>query len=138
MPACLQAADLRVSIKGSASVKHEVRERRDGGLDVFYASPMSGEYRVAISIGPTPVPGSPFRVSCQQPRPCEKLSKVEWGQGMAFVAERYVARVTLADQFGDLWTADAKCAAATLQALTCGCKSRRTSIQDDWQEKRRI
>ena len=45
-------------------------------MEVSYAAPMSGEYRISISIGPTPVPGSPFRVSCQQPRPCEKLSKV--------------------------------------------------------------
>ena len=49
-----------------------------------------------------------FRVACQQPRPCEKLSKVDWGQGVAFVGERYVASATVADQFGDLWTADAK------------------------------
>ena len=72
----VQATDLRVSIKGSATVKHETRERKDGGVDVSYAAPMSGEYRISVSIGPTPVPGSPFRVSCQQPRPCEKLSKV--------------------------------------------------------------
>ena len=104
----MQAADLRVSIKGSASVKHEVRERKDGGLEVSYAAPMSGEYRVGVSIGPTPVPGSPFKVSCQQPRPCEKLSKADWGQGVAFVGERYVASATVADQFGNLWTADAK------------------------------
>lgn len=47
-------------------------------------------------------------MACQQPRPCEKLSKVDWGQGVAFVGERYVTSVTVADQFGDLWTADAK------------------------------
>ncbi len=38
--------------------------------------------------------------------------QVDWGLGVAFVGERYFARVTVADQFGDLWTADAKCAAA--------------------------
>ena len=103
-----QAADLRVSIKGSATVKHDTQERKEGGVEVTYAAPMSGEYRVAVSIGPTPVPGSPFRVSCQQPRPCEKLSRADWGQGVAFVGERYVASVTIADQFGDLWAADAK------------------------------
>ena len=57
----MQAADLRVSIKGSATVKNEVREGKDGGLEVIYAAPMSGEYRISISMGPTPVPGSPFR-----------------------------------------------------------------------------
>ena len=97
-----------MSIKGSATVKHDVQERKEGGVEVTYAAPMSGEYRIAVSIGPTPVPGSPFRVSCQQPRPCEKLSRADWGQGVAFVGERYVASVTVADQFGDLWAGDAK------------------------------
>ena len=40
--------------------------------------------------------------------------QVDWGLGVAFVGERYLASVTVADQFGDLWTADAKCAAAQL------------------------
>ena len=61
----MQAADLRVSIKGSATVKHEVREGKDGGLEVTYAAPMSGEYRISISMGPTPVPGSPFRCTSE-------------------------------------------------------------------------
>ncbi|CAL5220286.1 g2271 [Coccomyxa viridis] len=73
------AANLRVSVKGSASVINEVRERKDGGLEVSHAAPVSGEYKISISIGPTPVPGSPFRVSCQQPYSCEKLSKVWTG-----------------------------------------------------------
>jgi hypothetical protein len=99
-----------VSVKGSAAVKHEVRERKDGALEVAYVAPMSGEYRVTLSMGAVPIQGSPFRVPCQQPRPCERASGVQWGDGLAFAGERYAVRVTCLDQFGARCPADPKCA----------------------------
>ena len=102
----VQAADLKVAIKGSAAVKPEVKEKKDGSLEVSYTAPMSGEYRVAVALGNIPVPGSPFRVPCQQPRACEQLSRVEWGCGQAFAGEPYTARMTAFDQFGQRYSAD--------------------------------
>ncbi|CAL8470627.1 g10169 [Coccomyxa elongata] len=61
---------------------------------------MSGEYRITMALGGLPVPGSPFKVPCQQPRPCEVLSRVHYGTGQAFAGERYSTRVTVLDQFG--------------------------------------
>ena len=95
----MQAADLKIAIKGSAAVKHDVKERQDGSLEISYTAPMSGEYRITMALGGLAVPGSPFKVPCQQPRPCEVLSRVHYGSGQAFAGERYSTRVTVLDQF---------------------------------------
>lgn len=102
----VQAADLKVAIKGSAAVRHDVKERQDGALEVTYAAPMSGDYRITVALGSLLVAGSPFKVPCQQPRPCEKLSRVHYGSGQAFSGERYSIRVTVLDQFGQRITGD--------------------------------
>lgn len=106
---CLQAADLKIAIKGSAAVRHEVKERQDGALEISYAAPMSGEYRITMALGSFSVPGSPFKVPCQQPRPCEVLSRVYYGSGQAFAGERYSTRVTVLDQFGQRVAGDPRC-----------------------------
>ena len=46
-----QASDLKLSIRGSATVKPEVAENEDGTLAVSYMAPMSGEYKVGHSQG---------------------------------------------------------------------------------------
>lgn len=112
-----QAADLKVTIKGSAAVKPEVRERKDGSLEVSYTAPMSGEYRVALALGSIPVASSPFRVPCQQPRACEQHSRVEWGSGQAFAGEPYTARMTAFDQFGQRYSADPRWSRTSVQNL---------------------
>jgi hypothetical protein len=45
-PSPSQAAELKVSVRGSATVRAEVQEREDGALVVHYTAPMSGEYKV--------------------------------------------------------------------------------------------
>ena len=108
-----------MAIKGSAAVKPEVKEKKDGSLEVSYTAPMSGEYRVAVALGNIPVPGSPFRVPCQQPRACEQRSRVEWGSGQAFAGEPYTARMTAFDQFGQRYSADPRCRAPSKSSLPC-------------------
>lgn len=44
----MQAADLKVTIKGAAKVDHEVKERRDGSVLVKYVSHMSGDIKIDV------------------------------------------------------------------------------------------
>lgn len=69
-------------------------------------APMSGEYKITMSIGPSAVAGSPFRVPCQQPRPSDAESTVDLRNGHGFVDEPYTAVVTVRDQFGRRWAAN--------------------------------
>lgn len=110
----LQASDLKISIKGSASVKHEVREKKEG-LEVTYLAPMTGEYRITLSIGSLTVEGSPFRVPCQQPRPCELQSIIALKPN-AFVGEKFVARLDCIDQFGNTCVS-LRCTLSTFRIL---------------------
>jgi hypothetical protein len=61
---------------------------------------MSGEYKITMSIGPSAVGSSPYRVPCQQPRPSDTESTVDLRNGHGFVDEPYTAVVTVRDQFG--------------------------------------
>lgn len=63
---------------------------------------MSGEYKVSVAVGVTPVPGSPFRVPCQHPRPSEVATTVELGNGHGFMGETFVAIVNVKDQLGQM------------------------------------
>jgi hypothetical protein len=63
-------------------------------------APMSGEYKITMSIGPSAVGNSPYRVPCQQPRPSDVESVVDLRNGHGFVDEPYTAVVTVRDQFG--------------------------------------
>lgn len=63
---------------------------------------MTGEYRISLAVGTSLVPGSPFRVVCQQPRASESNSTVDLGGGFGFVGETYKATVTVLDQFGQM------------------------------------
>lgn len=63
---------------------------------------MSGEYKVTVSVGMTAVPGSPFRVPCQHPRPSELETTVELGSGHGFMGETYIAIVNVRDQLGQM------------------------------------
>ena len=69
-----QATDVRVSIKGGAAARAEVRERRDGAVEVTYTAPMSGEYRIALGVGAVVI--GTYRAQCAPPRPSEALSRV--------------------------------------------------------------
>lgn len=65
---------MRVSIKGGAAARAEVRERRDGTVEVTYTAPMSGEYRIALGVGAVAI--GTYRAQCAPPRPSEALSRV--------------------------------------------------------------
>ena len=65
---------MRVSIKGGAAARAEVRERRDGTVEVTYTAPMSGEYRIALGVGAVAI--GTYRAQCAPPRPSETLSRV--------------------------------------------------------------
>ena len=69
-------------------------------MQVNYIAPMSGEYRITLAVGTVAVTGSPFRVSCQQPRPSESETVVDLRSGHGFVDEPYTAIVSVKDQFG--------------------------------------
>lgn len=83
-------------------MRHSVTEREDGSLEVNYTPPMSGEYRVTLSVGPSTVTGSPFRVPCQLPRACEACSELEHS-GYGFVGEVYTSRLLCKDQYSNPW-----------------------------------
>lgn len=72
----------------------------DHGSFCLQVAPMSGEYKVTLSVGPSAVAGSPFRVPCQQPKPSDTESTVDLYNGHGFVDEPYKATVTVRDQFG--------------------------------------
>ena len=101
---CSQVADLKANIKGNVTVKPDVKQLEDGLLEVSYAAPLTGEYRISLSVGSTAVHGSPFRMSCQQPRACEHHSRVCDSTEDAFVGERYCLPLETYDQFGKIFT----------------------------------
>ncbi len=91
-------------IKGPTNVKHTVTERPDGALDVAYTPPMSGEYRITVSVGASQASGSPFRVPCQLPRACEICSETDLNGGYGFAGEVYTARLVCKDQYRNPYT----------------------------------
>ena len=115
---CLQVVDLKANIKGNVTVKADIKQLEDGLLEVSYAAPLTGEYRISLTVGSTPVQGSPFRMSCQQPRACEHHSKVPNTNEDAFVSERYCLRLETYDQFGKAFTGKADVRADVLDGTT--------------------
>ena len=117
----MQATDLRVSIKGAAAARAEVRERRDGAVEVAYTAPMSGVYRIALAVGAASL--GTFPAQCAPPRASEALSRVRLAAaGSAFVGERFAAAVEVLDQFGGRFAGDPKCAGPALAGAPC-CKA---------------
>lgn len=104
---CSQVADLKANIKGNVTVKADVKQLEDGLLEVTYAAPLTGEYRISLFVGSTAVHGSPFRMSCQQPRACEHHSRVCDSIEDAFVGEQYCLPLDTYDQFGKVFTGKA-------------------------------
>ena len=104
---CSQVADLKAHIKGNVTVKADVKLLEDGLLEVTYAAPLTGEYRISLSVGNTAVHGSPFRMSCQQPRACEHHSRVCDNIEDAFVGEQYCLPLETHDQFGRVFAGKA-------------------------------
>ncbi|KAK9845317.1 hypothetical protein WJX81_003385 [Elliptochloris bilobata] len=103
----LKATDVRVSIKGGAAAGAEVRERREGTVEVTYTAPMSGEYRITLGVGPTQI--GTYRAQCAPPRPSEALSRVRLAAASsAFVGERYSAVAEVVDQFGGRFAGEPK------------------------------
>ena len=103
----LQPADLKVSIKGNVTVKTDVKQAQEGILEVCYTAPLTGEYRISLSLGAVAVPGSPFRLSCQQPRACELNSKLTRSVEDGFANERYAVQLACFDQFGSPYSGKA-------------------------------
>lgn len=104
---CFQVADLKANIKGNVTVKADVKQLEDGLLEVTYAAPLTGEYRISLSVGTNAVHGSPFRMSCQQPRACEHHSRVCGSIKDAFSGERYCLPLETYDQFGKVFVGKA-------------------------------
>lgn len=114
----VQATDLRVSIKGAAAARAEVRERRDGAVEVAYTAPMSGVYRIALAVGAASL--GTFPAQCAPPRASEALSRVRLAAaGSAFVGERFAAAVEVLDQFGGRFAGDSKCEGPALAGALC-------------------
>lgn len=55
-------------MRGQASVKETITDRKDGSYEVQLTYPQSGKYEVAISHGFNPIQGSPFTVQVQSAR----------------------------------------------------------------------
>ena len=115
---CFQVADLKANIKGNVTVKADVKQLEDGLLEVTYAAPLTGEYRISLSVGSTAVHGSPFRMSCQQPRACEHHSRISGCIEDAFASERYFLPLETHDQFGKVFTGKADIRADILDGST--------------------
>jgi len=96
----LQPSDLKVTIKGNVTVKADIKQLQDGTLEVCYTAPLTGEYRISLSVGSTAVPGSPFRMACQQPRACESNTQITESSVNGFANERYAVQLACHDQFG--------------------------------------
>ena len=98
-----QAPDVKVAFKGPAAVKSEVVQDKTTVL-VRYTAPMSGDYRLTITVGSIILNrGSPAQIRCQAPRPDENLTRLMLGGGIGFVDERFRAHVECFDQFGNKW-----------------------------------
>lgn len=109
-------------------MRHTVTERPDGGLDVTYTPPMSGEYRITLAVGPSPVAGSPFRVPCQLPRACEACSELDLQGGYGFVGEVYTARLVCNDQSGNPWTGRVEVMANVMDGNEVLCEAQVTEV----------
>lgn len=115
---CFQVGDLKASIKGNVTVKTDIKQIQEGVLEVTYAAPLTGEYRISLSVGSTAVRGSPFRMSCQQPRACEQHSMLSNNIEDAFANERYSLPLRTYDQFGNIFTGKADIHADVLDGTT--------------------
>ena len=115
---CCQVGDLKASIKGNVTVKTDIKQIQEGVLEVTYTAPLTGEYRVLLSVGSTAVHGSPFRMSCQQPRACEQHSRLSESIEDAFANERYSLPLRTHDQFGNIFTGKADIRADVLDSTT--------------------
>lgn len=87
-------------------------------MEVTYAAPLTGEYRISLLVGSTPVQGSPFRMSCQQPRACEQQSRVLSSLEGAFASERFGLPLETYDQFGKAFMGKADIRADVLDCST--------------------
>lgn len=114
----LQPPDLKVTIKGNVTVKADVKQLQDGTLEVCYTAPLTGEYRISLSVGSTAVPGSPFRMACQQPRACENNTHITESSVDGFANERYAVQLACHDQFGSPYTGKADMRADVLDGAT--------------------
>ena len=100
------------------TVKAHVRQVQEGVLEVTYAAPLTGEYRISLSVKGTAVSGSPFRMCCQQPRACEKHSSVSDSTEDGFANERYCLPLATLDQFGNVFTGKSDIRADVLDGTT--------------------
>ena len=114
----LQPADLKISIKGNVTVKTDVKQFSEGVLEVSYTVPLTGEYRVSLSVGAVVVPGSPFRISCQQPRACEVNTQITKSSEDGFANERYAVQLACFDQFGSPYSGKTDIHADVLDGTT--------------------
>ncbi|DBA83503.1 TPA: hypothetical protein ACH3X2_006431 [Trebouxia sp. C0005] len=114
----LKPPDLKVTIKGNVTVKADVKQLQDGTLEVCYTAPLTGEYRISLSVGSTAVPGSPFRMACQQPRACENNTHITESSVDGFANERYAVQLACHDQFGSPYTGKADMRADVLDGAT--------------------
>ena len=114
----MQHVDLKATIKGNVTVKADIRQVQEGTLEVCYMAPLTGEYRISLSVGATPVPGSPFRMSCQQPRACEIHTQITDNTGDGFANERYAVQLACFDQFGSPYSGKADIHADVLDGAT--------------------
>ncbi len=114
----MQPADLKATIKGNVTVKADIKQVQYGTLEVCYTAPLTGEYRISLSVGPTPVPGSPFRMSCQQPRACENHTQITDNTRDGFANERYAVQLACYDQFGSPYCGKADIHANVLDGAT--------------------
>ena len=114
----MQPADLKAIIKGNVTVKADIKQVQDGTLEICYTAPLTGEYRISLSVGATAVPGSPFRMSCQQPRACENHTLIINSTGDGFANERYAVQLACHDQFGNPYSGRADIHADVLDGAT--------------------
>ncbi|KAL0032084.1 hypothetical protein WJX77_004214 [Trebouxia sp. C0004] len=114
----LKPSDLKVTIKGNVTVKADIKQLQDGTLEVCYTAPLTGEYRISLSVGSTAVPGSPFRMACQQPRACENNTQITENSANGFANERYAVKLACHDQFGSPYTGKADVHADVLDGAT--------------------
>ena len=68
-PLHLGGANFFVAVRGSSLVKAKVADNADGTYTAEYRPSVSGKFSIAVSLGGTPLPGSPFALSVVQPRP---------------------------------------------------------------------
>lgn len=96
---------MRAAFKGPAAVKSEVIQEK-GAVLVRYTTPMSGDYRLTLSVGSTTLNGGrPIHIHCQAARPDEAASVPHMGDRIGFVDEPFRALIECYDQFGKKWAA---------------------------------